>query len=244
MRNKLQLGYAAYLCLCLFGIISPYLVFNESVTVWDIIYGCFYGVSPVGGFSLLPYLFYVVVFLGIVYLYQVHITEYFSNCFSYDAIRHGSLFRWFVKLSAKIALIAIVLLFILVMLTIIVGIVSGYRLTLTVTVRSDIEPFHVLYQFLVNGWLQIINSVMIVFITAWLSKDISYNLIVLGLLMLAVMPMINVGGWLPAGLNSMGYLNGSWVELYRITGVLAIYLIFELGAVFILFRTKKMASIV
>jgi len=241
MWTKLQVKYITYILLCLFGTISPYFVFKESVTVWDLIYGRFYGVSPLGGFTLLPYLFYVIVFLGIVYLFQVHITEYLSSCFSYDAIRYRSLFRWFIKLGAKIGLIVIILLVILIMFTITVGIISGDSLALKVTVQSDLEPTQVVYQFIINGWLQVMNNVMLVFITAWLSKDISHSLIVLGLLVMAVLPVINVGGWLPAGLNSMGYLNGSWAQLLRITGVLATYIIIELGAVLILFRMKKTA---
>ncbi|MBW7453167.1 hypothetical protein ACFOLF_16405 [Paenibacillus sepulcri] len=242
MWIKAHYPYLGYALLCLLGITSPYLNPGvKPVTVWDTLYLRFSGVSPEGGVSLLSFLFYVIVFMGFVYLFQVYITEYLSGRFYYVAIRYRSLPRWLARLGGRIGLGAVALLVVLVVLTVIVGLISGQTLEPKVTILPDLNFSQVLYQFLFNGWLQIISGIMIVFITAWLFKDASYSLITLGVLVLAALPMINVGGWLPAGLNSMGYVSGQWEDLLRITGVLVIYLLIEFGVILYLFRKKNIA---
>ncbi|WP_438350491.1 hypothetical protein ACP8HI_07515 [Paenibacillus sp. FA6] len=237
---KARYPYVGYALLCLLGITSPYLnPWEKSVTVWDTLYLRFYGVSPEGGFSLLSFMFYVVVFMGFVYLFQVYITEYLSGRFYYIAIRHRSLRHWFARLGSRIALGAVTLLIGLIVLTIVVGLTSGQTLDLKITVQPDVNFNQVLYHFLFNGWLQIMNGIMIVFITAWLSKDASYSLIAQAVLVLIILPMINVGSWLPAGLNSMGYVSGQWEDLLRITGLLVVYLLIELGVILYLFSKRN-----
>lgn len=242
MWMKARYSYVVYALLCLFGIASPFHnSWGESVTVWDTLYLRFYGVSPEGGFSLLSFLFYVVVFMGFVYLFQVYITEYLSGRFYYVAIRYRSLYRLFARLGGQIGLGAIILLVVLVVLTVVVSLASGQTLEPKVTIQSDVNFNQVLYQFLINGWLQIMSGIMIVFITAWLFKDAAYSLIAQGLLVLAALPMINVGNWLPAGLNSMGYVSGQWEDLLRITGVLFVYLVIEISVILYLFWKKNIA---
>lgn len=242
MWIKARYPYLVYALLCLFGIISPFHnPWGESVTVWDTLYLRFYGVSPEAGFSLLSFLFYVVVFMGFVYLFQVYITEYLSGRFYYVAIRSRSLYRLFARLGIQVGVGAAMLLVTLVVLTIVFSLASGQTFEPEVTVHSDVNFNQVLYQFLINGWLQIMSGIMIVFITAWLFKEASYSLIAQGVLVLAALPIINVGNWLPSGLNSMGYVNGKWEDLLRITGVLVIYLIIEVIIVLYLFRKKNIA---
>lgn len=224
------------------GIASPYLnPWGKSVTVWDALYLRFYGVSPEGAFSLLSFLFYVVVFMGFVYLFQVYITEYLSGRFYYDAIRYRSLLSLFARLGSKIGLGAVTLLVALIVLTVVVGLTTGQTFEPKITVQPDVNFNQVLYQFLINGWLQIMSGIMIVFITAWLFKEATYSLIAQGVLVLAVLPMVNVGGLLPAGLNSMGYISGQWEDLLRITGVLVVYLLIEFGIIMYLFRQNNIA---
>lgn len=242
MWIKARFPYISYALLCLLGIASPYVSsWETSVTVWDTLYSCFYGVSPEGGFSFLSFLFYVVVFMGFVYLFQVYITEYLSGRFYYVAIRYQSLPHWFARLGSRIGLIAAAWLVGLVVLTVVVSLASGQTLEPKITLQTDIDVNQVLYQFLINGWLQIMSGILIVFITAWLFKDASYSLIAQGVLALAALPMINVGSWLPVGLNSMGYVSGQWEDLLRITGVLVIHLIIELSLILYLFRKKSIA---
>lgn len=234
-----NVGYAL---LCLLGIASPYLnQMGNPVTMWDTLYLHFYGVGPKYGFSLLSYLFYIVVYMGFIYLFQVYITEYLSGRFYYAAIRYRSLSRWFAHLGSRIGLGTVAMLVALVGLTMVVSIASGQTLEMKVTVQPDVSINQVLYQFLINGWLQVMNGVMIVFITAWLFKDESYSLLAQGVLALAVLPMINVENFLPAGLNSMGYISGQWGDLLRITGLLIVYLLIEFGVVLYLFYKKKLA---
>lgn len=239
---KARYPYVVYALLCLLGTASPYLnPWVESVTVWDALYLRFYGVSPEGAFSLLSYLFYVVVFMGFVYLFQMYITEYLSGRFYYVAIRCRSLHSLFARLGSRIGLAAVSLLVVLIVLTMVAGLATGLNLEPKITVLPDVDFKQVLYQFLINGWLQIMNGIMIVFITAWLFKDVSYSLVAQGLLVLAVLPMFNVGGLLPAGLNSMGYISGQWEDLLRITVVLVVYQLIEFGIIIYLFRKKNIA---
>ncbi|MNB96050.1 hypothetical protein D3C81_287770 [compost metagenome] len=243
MWIKGRYAYSGYGLLCLLGIFSPYLnPWGKSVTVWDTLYLRFYGVSLEGGFTLLSFLYYVVVFMGFVYLFQVYVSEYLSGRFYYVAIRHRSLLHWFASLGIRIALRAAAFLLILFVLTVTISLISGQTLEPKVTVQPGIDFKQILFQFLLNGWLQIMNGTMIVFITAWLFKDVSYSLIAQGALVLAILPMINVGGWLPAGLNSMGYISGQWEDQLRITGLLAVYLLIEFSVVVYIFGKKNISS--
>ncbi len=234
--------YLVYGLLCLLGIVSTYIHhWMQNITVWDALYLCFYGVSPEGDFSMSSFLFYVVVFMGYVYLFQMYITEYLSGRFYYTAIRYSSFFRWFARLGIRIGLGSFALLVALVVLIVIVGLASGQTLEPKISVYPALNINQVWFQFLFNGWLQIMNGVMIVFITAWMFKEVSYSLASQGVLVLAALPMVNIGGFFPSGLNSMGYVTGYWADVLRITGELSLYLLIELGIIMYLFRKKNMA---
>lgn len=241
MWIRTRYPYVIYALLCLLGIASPFLnPWGGAVTVWDTLYIKFYGVSPDDSFSFLSYIFHVVVYMGFIYFFQVYITDYLSGRFYYSAIRYSSLARWFIRWVFPIGLAAVALLMVLIALTVVVGLASGQTFELKMTI-PDIDFNQVMYQFLINGWLQIMNGILIVFIAAWLFKEAFYNLIVLGVLVLAVLPTFNIGGWLPAGLNSLGYVTGEWEDILRITAQFAVYLLIELGVIMYLFRKKNIA---
>ncbi|MBP2000814.1 hypothetical protein J2Z69_001845 [Paenibacillus shirakamiensis] len=242
MWQKSYYPYVGYVLLCILGIANPFHIsWINSVTIWDTLFLRFYGVSVQGGFSLLSFLFYVVVFMGLVYFFQVYITDYLSGRFYYAAIRNRSLYRLFTRLGIRVGVWAITLLVGLFLLTTLIGLASGQSLEPKLTVKADVGLYQVLYQFLINGWLQSMSGMILVFISAWLFKDVSYSLVILGLLVLAILPMFNVGSWLPAGLNSMGYISGQWKDLIQITAKLVGYLIIEISVVIYIFKKKDIA---
>ncbi|WDM23110.1 hypothetical protein [Paenibacillus polymyxa] len=240
--TKERYPHIVYVLLCVIGLTSPYLnpVRNEA-TVWDTLYVRFFGVSLEGGISFSLFLFYVIAFIGYVYLVQIYINEYLSGRFYYTAIRYQSLWRWFIQVIGRIGIGALIFLFALIGLTLLTGWISGHMLKPQLTVQTVVSFEQLLYHFVVNGWLQMLNYILIVFITAWLFKEASYSLTVLGVLILAALPMVNKGGWLPTELNSMGYNSGQWEDIFRITCILIISLLIEIVIICCLFRKKNIA---
>ncbi|MNW47424.1 hypothetical protein D3C74_247530 [compost metagenome] len=237
---KVAIQIVFYALLCFLGISSPILsLLGKSVTVWDSVYLKFYGVASENTFSLLSYLFYIIVFMGYVYLFQLYITSYVSERLYYIAIRYQTLTRWFMPFGYRIGLGAVVWLIFILFLTIVVGIPYGHTLEMKITVQPNVSVYQVLYQFLVNGWFQIMNGILITFIGAWLFKDGAFSLITIGVLVLTALPMLNVGGWLPSGLNSMGYISSHWEELFRITKVYIVYSLIETGVIIYLLKKVK-----
>ncbi|MNW44241.1 hypothetical protein D3C74_214660 [compost metagenome] len=234
--------YMIYLMLILLGIASPSLTSKtNSITVWDNLYLRFYGVSPEGGFSLSLFLFYIITYMGYIYLFQVYISDYLSGRFYYMVIRYGSLQNWYFRFIGQVGLGSILFLFGLIILTILMGGVTGQSLQPEISILTGIPYEQVLYHFLVNGWLQMLNYLLIIFISSWVFKAASYNLTKIGILVVAILPMVNKGGWLPTGLNSMGYLSGQWADILRITSVFVVYLLLESGIILYLFKKKLMS---
>lgn len=239
---KTRYFYIGYGLLCLLGIATPLLnPWEGATTVWDRLYLKFYGVSPYGGFSLLSFLFYSIIYMGFLYQFQLFITDYLSGRFYYTAIRYRSLTRWFIRLGWQMSCKAAWFLVVLAAATVLIGLTLGDSLEPRVTVLSGMPLAQLWVHFFLNGWLQLMNGVLIVFITAWLFKEPYYNLMVLGLLVIAALPVLNAGGWLPAGLNSTAYLSGQWEDLILITVKLVVYLLIELMVISVLFRKKDIA---
>ncbi|PAD74410.1 MULTISPECIES: hypothetical protein [Paenibacillus] len=240
--TKTHYFYIGYGLLCLLGITSPLLnPWEGATTVWDRLYLKFYGVSPYGGFSLLSFLFYSIIYTGFLYQFQLFLTDYLSGRFYYTAIRYQSLARWFIHLGWQMSYKAACFLVVLATVTVLIGLALGDSPELTVSVLSNLTVIQLLIQFLLNGWLQLMNGLMIVFITAWVFKEPSYNLIAMGLLTIAALPVLNAGGWLPAGLNSTAYLSGQWEDLILITMKLVVYLLIQLVVIAVLFKRKNIA---
>lgn len=235
---KEKYPYVIYAALCLLGIVSPFLTSaTAAVTVWDNLYLRFYGVSAEGRLSFLVFLFYIVAYLGYIYLFQVYVSDYLSGRFYYMAIRYGSLRNWFIRFAGQAGLGALFPLLGFIAVTVLGGWASGQSLKPSLSVLAGVTVQQVLYQFIVNGWLQMLNYLLIVFITTWLFKE-SINIIVMGALIFAILPLVNRGGWLPAGLNSMGYISGQWEDVYRITTVLMTGLVLECAIIGYLFKRK------
>ncbi|WP_165842379.1 hypothetical protein [Paenibacillus xerothermodurans] len=243
MTNFLNHHYhfLAYSFICLLGITTQFTHSGMKVmTVWENLYFNFYGVSE-EGFSLYVYIYFCIVFLGFVYLFQLHLSHVLNGHIYYLMIRYKSFYRWFIQLMKKTALGVLALLVLLAVITIVIGVIQGRTLERYAAQNiSELYPY-MLYQFFINGFLQLLNYILIVFIISWIWQEATYSLIALGVLFVAGLPLLNTNQWLPSGLNSMGYVAGDSNGVFHITIVLAIYLLIEIGIIVYLFRKRKVS---
>ncbi|MBD7967675.1 hypothetical protein H9647_06340 [Paenibacillus sp. Sa2BVA9] len=231
-----------YGVLILFGIITTLLRMKDTIhTVWDALYLSFFGVDLDRRFSLVTYLFYIITFYGFVYFFQVYIIDYLTGRFYYMAIRYKSIFHWFSRVIIKFAFTAFVFLIMLLFVTTVLSLVFNKSLAPMMNVLEGVTLPQILYHFLINGWLQLMNGMMIVLICAWILPEGSWNVIVIGAMVLFTLPTFNIGTFLPLGLNSMGYVTADWSNTLRISALLLTYLIIEISIMLILFRKKDIA---
>lgn len=236
-------SYLVYIILCLFGLISPFVYSDLSIgTVWDNLYLRFYGLSLEENISLTLFLYYIVVYIGFVYIIQTKISEYLSERFYYTSIRYQSLWNWFRSYSIRLGVGIFSFLIVLMVLTILVSLFTlDLKLQFKVTVHSDLTVTHVLYHFIINGWLQITNYILIIFIVSWLFGESAYRLISLSILILTALPYINRSRYLPSGLNAMGLLDSNWNHTLNISTILIFWLLIQLLVIGFLFFKKNMA---
>ncbi|MVP01924.1 hypothetical protein [Paenibacillus lutrae] len=230
-----------YIAICVLGIAAPFTHPGVKVTtVWENLYLLFYGVSE-EGFSLYVYLFYCVVFIGFVYLFQLHLSELLNGRIYYLLIRYKSLNRWFGQLMKKTVLSILGLLLLLAGATIVFGLLQGLNMKWDGgEADSALLPYY-LYHFFINGLLQMLNYILILFIVSWIWQEAAYSLGAIGVLIVMGLPFINPDQWLPFALNSMGYVTQGSHEIFRITIVLVTYLLLEMGLIIYLFRKRKIS---
>jgi len=214
-----------YLALCLLGILYAWVYkLQPSNSPTDLLFVAFYGVSA-GGYTWMLYLFHSIVFLGFAYLFQLGLTEELDARIYYVALRRGSPVRWLAHFILPVAGRAPILLASLVAVTSVVALLGNLTGSNNAITEGIPDPGWVLYQFFVNGTLQLLCYVLITFIVSWVSGRTVAGLFALGALLVLSLPALNVGQLLPAALNSMGYLELGASELVRITVVLSIYLV-------------------
>ncbi|WP_338705508.1 hypothetical protein [Priestia aryabhattai] len=225
LKNK---RYIIYIALCLFGIIIPTINSKiKLITVWDSLYYRFIGVSN-EGFNFNNYIFSCIAFLGFVYLFQLYLNRIMTERLYYLVIRYKSIETWFVQLLKGTFLTIPILLLGFLLITISVGILLGQSLDYKITIVNSVPLNYIIYHFFINGSLQLVNYVLIIFIISWISKEVFHSLIGIGIMMLLMLPMININGILPIGLNSLGYITNNFSDVIKITIILFIYLIIEL----------------
>lgn len=231
-----------YGMLIFLGILTTLLRMEDTIhTIWDALYLSFFGVDLDQRFSILTYLFYIITFYGFVYFFQVYIIDYLTGRFYYMAIRFKSIFHWFSRVFVKFAFTAMMFLIMLLFVTIVLSLVFNKSLAPVMNVFESVTLPQILYHFLINGWLQLMNGMMIVLICAWILPEGSWNVIVIGVMVLFTLPTFNIGTFLPFGLNSMGYVTADWSDMLRISGLLLAYLIIEIIVMLTIFRKKDIA---
>ncbi len=98
----------------------------------------------------------------------------------YLMIRYKSLYRWFSQLMKQAVIGLIVLLLFLFCVTIATGVMKGQTFELHTTLEMVRPLPYLLYQFFINGFLQVLNYLLIMFIVTWIWKDAIYGLILRG----------------------------------------------------------------
>lgn len=189
-----------YILLCLMGIffnVSKYA--NGNLSFWEVFIGTFIGTTN-EMFNLLSFAFYVVVFLGAVYFVQLQLQRYLSEVSFYTMIRYRSINKWFLSWFPGILKTITILLLALLVGTISIAILKGY----SISVPENL--FETLYQFMVNGFLQLLFYVLLVIIISVATKDVLKSFISLLVLTVFMLPGFRMNNFMPVGLNSMGYV--------------------------------------
>lgn len=227
----------AYFFLCLLGIL---ITFIEQVgsfkTLGDYFFSQFFGLSEDGA-ALIVYLFYCLVFFGAIYLFQYQLNDDTNGSMYYQVIRYRSYDRWFGHLMLKNMFFLGFMLLFWALIIILVGVIQGLAWDVSISVVPRVSIGKLIYQYFVNGLLQMINYWLIVFIVHWVWRSRTSNLMVLGLLIVA--GWLNRTQVLPVGLNGSGWLLSENTNLYFISGKLLFCILIEWMIVVILFRSKK-----
>ena len=235
---KSQKKYLIYISLCLLGIISPVFISDFTIiTVWDNLYIRFFGFSE-QGFKFSHYIYSCIVFLGFIFLYQLKLNDILTEQLYYVIIRYKSTSIWFFHFIKDIVIRIPILLLLILFSLVVTGLFSGQIIDLKITVGNYLSVNQVLYHFFINGFFQLLNYYLIIFIVSWISKDVFPSLIAVTVIMLAMTPMVNKGLILPFGLNSLGYVTGNFHDILQITITLIIYNIFELFIILYLFKKR------
>ncbi len=229
-----------YLGLCVVGLFYA-LVFqlqSRADTLTDVLYAAFFGVSQ-EGFEWNLYLYQAIVFLGFTYLFLLALDNELSGRIYYVALRHGTGQQWFLRFMRPFASRLGLLLVGLVSAAYLVSLLGRGQPTSAPPARIPGEHAQMLYQFFVNGVLQVGCYLLIVFVVAWLSGRPMAGLFALGGLLIAGMPIVNGALIFPAALNSLGYVDLGWEGLVRITMVLILYLAVLLISALLIVRNPK-----
>ncbi|GAA3896265.1 hypothetical protein GCM10022628_20310 [Anoxybacillus suryakundensis] len=157
-------------------------------------------------FAYIPFFFYAVVFLGFTYLLQLFfLSNELEQLSYYKIIRFRSLNKWFWSWMKKFIVITFFFLMILFVLSLAVAVCFQTNIDGYVTLLS--KPLHeMIYHFFMNGFLQIMFYISLIFIVSWISKESIYGVVLISICMIVMLPHINVNGIIPIGLNSMVYL--------------------------------------
>lgn len=223
---KHYVPYLIYTALVSLGLASNVLEYNQlGKTLGEFIVLKFYGVSG-AGYSFLQHVYYSIVFLGFCYLYQISIHNFLKTNLHYELIRFSSYKKWFNKYLIKTAQSILILMIVLFLITVIFGSMKGYDFSFIVSIdQVALNHWQVVYHFIVNGYLQILNYCLILFIVSWLFKEAYYGLFALTFMMIIMVLTTNFNNLIPIGLNAFSVLDHTSVLTVSLT--LIVYLILE-----------------
>ncbi|AST00304.1 hypothetical protein B9L19_14370 [Geobacillus thermocatenulatus] len=232
---KGSLPLIMYVLLCVMGIGSTIRSLKKysDITIWDALVASFAGVSP-ERFAYIPYFFYVVVFFGLIYLLHLFIlNNEIEQLGYYKIIRFRSLTKWFWSWMRKLIIIIALFLFALAVVTCVLAACWGANIGFYATLVS--KPIsEIVYHFFVNGFLQMIFYIILIFIVSWISKESIYSIVMISILMVAMLPGVNVKGIIPVGLNSIIYLADH--SPYSLTLILSIANVVSFSIIHYLFK--------
>lgn len=204
---KSNIPIVVYFSLCVMGVsaTAQSLVKSSHATNSDVLIMSFAGVSA-ERFAYIPFFFYLVVFFGFTYLIQLlFLSNEIEQLGYYKIIRFRSLNKWFWSWMKKLMVIIVVFLFGLVILSFTIAVCFGADTDFYVTLLPN-SLFEIGYHFFINGFLQMIFYVSLIFIVSWISRESIYGVALMSILMVVMLPGINAKALIPVGLNSIVYL--------------------------------------
>jgi hypothetical protein len=238
LRRRRSPALLAYAILCALGL--AYAVFfrlQGSVgTPLDVFFVAFYGVSA-AGYEWTLYMYHSIVFLGFAYMFLMVLDNELKARIYYVVLRHGSTRKWLSRFLAPFALWTLLLLGVLFIAALLSGEI-GRSGSNNPAIEADTGLL--LYQFFVNGTLQVLCYILLIFLVGWLSGQAIVGLFALAGLFVAGLPSVNAYRAFPAALNSLGYVELGGGELLRITGVLILYVFVLLAAAFLVIKKPNL----
>jgi hypothetical protein len=208
---------------------------KTAVTIWDQFLIHFFGGSQ-NGYNLKAFLSYFIIYFGFIFFIQLSLQKELSNTGYYKLLRFQSVNKWFWNWFKKIPIYVMLYLLILVLFSIVISVFSGLSLSHQITLNKTTSIYEVVYQFFINGFLQLLFYAVFTFIIAWLSKETFYSFIATSILSIFMFPGLNNNLIIPSGLNSMSYILDDH-SIYKISIVLSIWLL--LGIIVTLYFLNK-----
>ncbi|MCM3799403.1 permease [Caldifermentibacillus hisashii] len=208
---------------------------KTAVTIWDQFLINFFGGSQ-NGYNLKAFLSYFIIYFGFIFLIQLSLQKELNNTGYYKLLRFQSVNKWFWNWFKKIPIYVTLYLIILVLVSLVISVFSGLSLSHQITLNKTTSINEVVYQFFINGFLQLLFYAVFTFIIAWLSKETFYSFIATSILSIFMFPGLNNNLIIPSGLNSMSYILDDH-SIYKISIVLSIWLL--LGIMVTLYFLNK-----
>lgn len=198
--SAFQTGILAFIVVLVIG--TYLMADSRSNTVLDLFLLNFYGTSS-KGYTILSYLYYMVVFFGFIYLTQIYLTKELSELSYYKIIRYHSMHKWMGDWFRKIIIMSVFYLVFIFILTLIVAYFKGMEIALRVSIVEDMNFTYLLYHFFVNGLLQLWTYLLLLITLQMVSKSNLTLLFSLGILIALLLPGYP---YIPVGLNSYSHL--------------------------------------
>ncbi|OZV13301.1 hypothetical protein CIW83_05355 [Tissierella sp. P1] len=198
-----------------------------DITILDGIVLSFYGITSENG-HFLNLLKYIITFWGVVYFAQISFDRELDGNLYYKIIRYRAVDRWFlhwVKGIIAYLIKALVILFIC-------SIMIGYFLVNSKTIIESNMFYNVtllktLYQFFVNGFLQLLFYILLVSTIAWKTRNTFVGLIGLFFTMVFMLPGVNRYYLAPISLNGLAFAVEGNI-MFRHTIILLIYIVINI----------------
>ncbi|MFT4167232.1 MAG: hypothetical protein QM650_18510 [Microlunatus sp.] len=201
-----------YLAVVVGGIAATAINLGNELNLPDLLLVAFYGFEA-NQLNLGVYSFFLLTFAGFNLLHVVSAEQRLWPLYLLVSIRSGSPRRWMGQAWRDIATKAAALMVGLTAVSAGIVVASGHPL-------SSPGTGLMIYQFLVNGTLQLITTTGIALLVAYLTRSRGAVLAAIAVVAVIQTPMINIGQVLPLGLNAMG-LATNWPTVLGFTGYLA-----------------------
>ncbi|AKG05450.1 hypothetical protein AAV35_012180 [Salimicrobium jeotgali] len=203
---KAYIPYILFSTLCLVGIIHRANSLSDlpESTILDV-----WALSSMGvtteSFSYMSFFYYTIVYFGFIYLVQLFLSNEMGTLSFYKILRYKNLYKWLWSWMKKVLFSLILFLTLLALVSITAGLLYGFRKSMVVSILGILNT-EMFYQFFLNGFLQMLFYILVIFIINWMSKESTNGLLIVSVFMVLMLPGLNPSGLIPVGLNSLAYL--------------------------------------